>query len=533
MLEKLEFIKRSKEYYGYPGSKKGFIDDWRSREFPTLLPPITAKKQQQLNRVRLQSTVEPEVYLDYAGSALPTRSQLSRIYEQCIMIPNMYASDTANSTLQTDVLAEEIYTQILANPHSLGGGVASDRTWKLMQKSIHRVMSHFGIGDEQIDLCDSDAAENGEHNQISPGYRLVFTSGATESLRIVAERFPWSCFSISSPRHHEIVMTSNSSSDQRHRALDGQTTPNEIEKMQVKSVKVQSMLVYPRNSHTSVIGMRNVALSRGAKFQCVPTDELQTASTAWFKQLTEKCVEYDGHNTLKSDEKKRIKGISNETLWVHNLLVLPVECNFGGDRFDWSSTVAAARTETCMTHFLLADNSTHVPNAIQVCHKWHVLLDSAKAAATSEVNLSTILPSGPDFAICSFYKLFGHPTGLGALFIKKHYRQREMTRRHAVKQDRTAGGQDLEFMLDGQHKTKHYFGGGSVDVVLPNLDFTVLRGNQKPPSRVDILIESTCGTEELIEFSALSSGTQHFRGIIELMHGFQEIDELGGMSKVC
>ena len=59
-----------------------------------------------------------EVYLDYAGSAIPTRSLLTRI------------SNTS--------------AQILANPHSLGGGLASDRTIKLMQLSKDCVIQHLG-----------------------------------------------------------------------------------------------------------------------------------------------------------------------------------------------------------------------------------------------------------------------------------------------------------------------------------------------------------------------------------------------------
>ncbi|RXG14342.1 selenocysteine lyase/cysteine desulfurase [Leeuwenhoekiella aestuarii] len=47
---------------------------------------------------------------------------------------------------------------------------------------------------------------------------------------------------------------------------------------------------------------------------------------------------------------------------------------------------------------------------------WDVLLDAAAFAPTSELNLSRI---EPDFISLSFYKIFGYPTGLGALLVHK------------------------------------------------------------------------------------------------------------------
>jgi molybdenum cofactor sulfurtransferase len=47
---------------------------------------------------------------------------------------------------------------------------------------------------------------------------------------------------------------------------------------------------------------------------------------------------------------------------------------------------------------------------------WDVLLDAAAFVPTSELNLSKIKP---DFVSMSFYKMFGYPTGLGCLLIKK------------------------------------------------------------------------------------------------------------------
>lgn len=78
--------------------------------------------------------------------------------------------------------------------------------------------------------------------------------------------------------------------------------------------------------------------------------------------------------------------------------------------------------------------------------RWFVLADAAKAAATSEVDLSG--RHRPDFLSLSFYKMMGHPTGLGALVV----------RREAASQLQKRG-----------------FAGGSVLAVQPDADFYKLR----------------------------------------------------------
>lgn len=523
---KLEFINRNKRYYGYPDSKKGFIDTWRERELPSLLPPLKILDHQQH-----QPNEEAEVYLDYAGSALPTCSQLSRIYQQCI-------TDTTTFKDKDNFIEEKCSTQILANPHSLGGGTASDRTWKLMQQSIHSVMQHFGVDDEDVGM-DNILESNDENDCLNPGYRLVFTSGATESLRLVAEHFPWRSFNISSPNDHGMLLNANSNlllSDESIGNRLNQPIPPKL----VKSFKVNSILVYPRNSHTSVIGMRNLAMSRCAQFHCAAVDDLRSASTAWFQKLSEQNAEYEENAVIgmSYEEKKQpdtsqdnetIVATATKTIWVYNLLVLPVECNFGGDRFDWSSTVAAARDSTYERFITFKPNhSDSDVNTIRICHKWYILLDTAKAAATSEVNLATIVPGGPDFAVASFYKMFGIPTGLGALFIKnQQYRKAKDQCNNVNNTDN-----DLDTMMDRQSDARHYFGGGSVDIVLPHVDFTVPRNSRKPSVERPASIESKNFVDGSIDFGQLKHGTQHFRGIVELVQGFQELSDLGGMSKV-
>ena len=53
-------------------------------------------------------------------------------------------------------------------------------------------------------------------------------------------------------------------------------------------------------------------------------------------------------------------------------------------------------------------------------HKWKVLLDAAAFAPTQPLDLSQF-PA--DFVAVSFYKMFGFPTGLGALLVRPHSSQ--------------------------------------------------------------------------------------------------------------
>ncbi|MCP5097409.1 MAG: aminotransferase class V-fold PLP-dependent enzyme [Chloroflexi bacterium] len=47
---------------------------------------------------------------------------------------------------------------------------------------------------------------------------------------------------------------------------------------------------------------------------------------------------------------------------------------------------------------------------------WHVLLDAAAFVPTNRLDLNVVKP---DFVAMSFYKMFGYPTGIGALLIRK------------------------------------------------------------------------------------------------------------------
>ncbi|CDF37234.1 unnamed protein product [Chondrus crispus] len=77
---------------------------------------------------------------------------------------------------------------------------------------------------------------------------------------------------------------------------------------------------------------------------------------------------------------------------ANNLFAFPAQSNFSGVKHDLAAVRAAHR------------------------HAWYVLLDAAAFVPTSKLDLSVVRP---DFVPVSFYKIFGLPTGVGALIAKK------------------------------------------------------------------------------------------------------------------
>ena len=389
---KTAFVKKVGDNYGYNGSPGGHIDEWRPREFPNLISPLGLGEKYQ-DRDQCDPSISKdscnlvgrEVYLDYAGSALPTASQLRSV---CSLLQN---------------------NGVLANPHSTGP--AASRTSLLVERAKKLIMDNFnahpgksyGIGEG---MAPDDLAGN-----LHPGYDVVFTSGATESLKIVAESFKWSS---------------------------------------------GSTLIYPDNSHTSVVGMRHPAMVKGGKFLCLPIDRINKATSDDFSEWA-------------------LSGSDDNKQPTNNLLVLPVECNFGGDRLDQPHRIVLAARQR--------GSKVKQP-------RWYVMFDLAKAAATGPVDLRRL---DPDFACLSFYKIFGYPTGLGILFVKR-------TSASVLIGDKNEGA-------------KRYFGGGSVDAVLSRKDFIYHRSE---PSSLSSLVQ----------------GSTHFQGIASLSCGFDELVRVGGMDKV-
>jgi len=206
----------------------------------------------------------------------------------------------------------------------------------------------------------------------SKEYSVIFTSGATAAIKTVLESFRF-----------------------ENNGGDGSI----------------GSFVFMKSNHTSVVGGRVLASSKGARTVCL---EDETVANALSK-----------NSPTDSTSSAR----PNNSLFAYS-----AQCNFSGIKFplEWSEKVRAGCLENIQG---LKDSKS----------QWFTLLDASTFCATSELNLATC---SPDFVCVSFYKIFGYPTGLGALLVRNE---------------------------SAKYLRKHYFGGGTVDVLVPSTQFQKYR----------------------------------------------------------
>ncbi|XP_014203727.1 molybdenum cofactor sulfurase 3 [Copidosoma floridanum] len=298
------------------------------------------------------SRINDECYVDHAGATLYSNEQIKK---------------------SSDDLLQSLYT----NPHS--HGVNGNLTEDIVDNVRYRILDHFHTNQDE--------------------YSVIFTSGSTASLKLVAETFNFN--------------------------NDG-------------SAEAAGNFVYLQDNHTSVLGMRDVTFQRGAKVVCI--DHISA-----FKLL--------GCNNRNNDSPKDRKN--------NSLFVYPAQCNFSGLKYplNWIKNIK----QGCLNAHVKTNSN------------WFILLDAACYAGTSDLNLSYYKP---DFICLSFYKLFGYPTGLGALLVKN----------------------DSAFTLQ-----KTFYGGGTVDIVLSSKMHHVKR--QSLSQRFE-------------------DGTISFLSIISLQYGFQILSSI-------
>lgn len=124
------------------------------------------------------------------------------------------------------------------------------------------------------------------------------------------------------------------------------------------------------DNHNSVNGIREYARANGAKLVYTPV------------------LPPD----LRLDDDALLDNLDNPIPDGNNLFAFPAQSNFSGVQHDlkW----------------------------IKIAHEkgWDVLVDCAAFAPTNKLDLSVVKP---DFITLSFYKIFGYPTGVGALIVRK------------------------------------------------------------------------------------------------------------------
>ncbi|XP_033956830.1 molybdenum cofactor sulfurase isoform X2 [Pseudochaenichthys georgianus] len=294
--------------------------------------------------------------------------------------------DHAATTLYPESLVrdyfQDISMNVYGNPHS--HHPSSRLTHDTVERVRYRILQHFNTTPEE--------------------YSVIFTSGCTAALKLVAESFPW-------------IPQSES--------------------------EAGSLFCYFTDSHTSVVGMRGLTSAQGAVALPVSPQEVENRA---------------------NDEAQGIDVICQTA----HLFCYPAQSNFSGRKYPLSH-VRGIQTKRL---YPACDHQG----------RWFVLLDAASHVSCSPLNLQEC-PA--DFIPVSFYKMFGFPTGLGALIVRNN-----------------AAG-----ILK-----KTYFGGGTAAAYLSGEDYYV------PAANISDRFED---------------GTVSFLDIIAVNHGFEALDRItGGMHNI-
>eukprot|EP00743_Colponemidia_sp_Colp-15_P010568 GILK01011657.1.p1 GENE.GILK01011657.1~~GILK01011657.1.p1 ORF type:complete len:796 (-),score=72.62 GILK01011657.1:42-2429(-) len=154
----------------------------------------------------------------------------------------------------------------------------------------------------------------------------------------------------------------------------------------------EATFIHSVTNHTSVVGITSYAKDKGASTSCLSLEEI--------KELSNSDTAFAASPTL---------------------IAVPAECNFSG-----------VKPDLTFIPKLRAKGAS-------------ILLDAAKFVATSQLDLNEV---EADFVALSFYKIFGYPTGLGALIVRK----------------------ESEALLQ-----KKYFGGGTVTAAVRDGSFVSFR----------------------------------------------------------
>lgn len=169
---------------------------------------------------------------------------------------------------------------------------------------------------------------------------MIFTSGCTAALKLVAESFPWR------PQTEE---------------------------------EAGSHFCYLTDNHTSVVGIRGLTSARGAVTLPVSLQEVL--------------------NGAAKDDARAEDAICQ----TPHLFCYPAQSNFSGRKYPLS--------------YVKGIQARRLYPACEHPGHWFVLLDAASHVTCSPLNLQDC-PA--DFIPISFYKIFGFPTGLGALLVHKN-----------------------------------------------------------------------------------------------------------------
>lgn len=268
-------------------------------------------------------------------------------------------------------------------------------------------------------------------------YSVIFTSGASAGLQLIAHSFPWSN---------------------------------------------RSQFMYSKHNHNSVLGMRRVALKHGASFGTLPFDLYNMSLEDEFVKLCNTSYLKLANGNSGASAANRInrptardiafnKEVDSVYLnKTHHLIAFPAEDNFSGVKYNLD-LIHAFQSGEFAAKFMNTNSMCTSKNSV-----WHVLLDAAAFVPTNPLDLNKYPAS---FVVVSFYKMFGYPSGVGALLVRN----------------------DINPLLQ-----KTFFGGGAVVLASCESDYCKLK-----PSYHE----------------RFEDGTLNFLHIPSLRYGFNILKSLG------
>ncbi|KAG2483027.1 hypothetical protein HYH03_018058 [Edaphochlamys debaryana] len=278
----------------------------------------------------------------------------------------------------------------------------------------------------QLDAVFAELKQCMFGNPHSANPSSTFTSERLEEVRDRVLKF----FN-ASPAEYQVVFTKSATDGLK---LVGETFP----------WSEGSMFRYLRENHNSVLGVREYALKAGGSFQAV--------NESFVERWAVRGDASGDHNPANT----------RFPAPTYSLFVYPAEDNFAGVKYplEWVRAIQSRSSDS---------------------HRWLVMVDAAAFVPTQPLDLNR---TPVDFLDLSFYKMFGYPTGLGALIIRT----------------------SVVPLLN-----KVFWGGGTVALATSEENFHVLKCN--PADR-------------------LEDGTVAFLDIIALKHGLNTIEKLGGIHKI-
>ncbi|KAK8384889.1 hypothetical protein O3P69_014454 [Scylla paramamosain] len=340
-------------------------------------------------------------------------NEFSRMKDQCYLD---HASTTLYSERQVQEVMKELSRSLLGNPHSRH--TPSDTSTQNVEAVRHRILKYFNTTEEEYDL--------------------IFTSGATAALKLVAEHFDWN------PGQQAALEdpTALTSSERDTTELRNKSQHCKRNKEEESSA---GAFVYVQENHTSVLGIRGPAHKAGCDVYCLTTTEARdllkedvmnvtdakevsvssckdAGNSSEDSNVTECCKNHPKNScSPRSSTTKTCSPSPQGQIKRRNcLFAYSAQCNFSGSKapLQW-----IRRVQDGALHGLLstppmnrqaAGRSSTESRGCPQGPTWYVVLDAASLVATCPLDLTRWKP---DFVSVSFYKIFGYPTGLGCLLV--------------------------------------------------------------------------------------------------------------------